>query len=285
MDRYMHWMGLHGKSCMPLILGFGCNVPAVMGARIIEDRKARLLTILLTPFVPCAGRLAVLAFLAPAFFGRSAAWAMVALVGGNLVILGLVGVAANRLVFKGQRSAFIMEMPLYHRPNGRTIGMYIWRNSWAFVKKAGTLIVVVSAVVWALSTYPGPEPANSVLGTVGRALEPLGALMGLGDWRLLVALAAGFVAKENTVATLGVLFGAGVVATGADLASRVSSVLTPPAAAAFLVVMMTFLPCVATMAVIRQESRSWLWTGASFALMALVALVLGVAVYQIGSLF
>jgi ferrous iron transport protein B len=162
MDRYMHWMGLHGKSCMPLLLGFGCNVPGVLGTRIIEERRARLLTMLLTPFVPCTGRLAVLAFLAPAFFGRSAPWAVVALVGGNLVLLGLVGVGVNRLAFKGERSAFIMEMPLYHTPNARTIGLYVWRNTIAFLKKAGTLIVIVSAVVWALSNYPGSDPSGSV---------------------------------------------------------------------------------------------------------------------------
>jgi len=122
------------------------------------------------------------------------------------VVLGLVGLTANRLVFKGDRSAFIMEMPLYHRPNARTIGMYVWRNTWAFIKKAGTLIVVISAVIWALSAYPGPDAGDSVLGTVGRFLEPVGALMGLGDWRLIVALISSFVAKENTVATLGILF-------------------------------------------------------------------------------
>ncbi len=180
MDRYMHWMGLHGKSCMPLLLGFGCNVPAVLGTRIIEDRKARMLTMLLTPFVPCTGRLAVLAFLAPAFFGAAAPWAVVALVGGNLVLLGLVGVGVNRLAFKGERSAFIMEMPLYHVPNARTIGLYVWRNTLSFIKKAGTLIVIVSAVIWVLSSYPGSDPSGSVLGSAGRFLEPVGAPHGSG---------------------------------------------------------------------------------------------------------
>ncbi len=207
MDRYMHWMGLHGKSCMPLLLGFGCNVPAILGTRIIEDRKARMLTMMLTPFVPCTGRLAVLAFLAPAFFGDAAAWAVMALVGGNLILLALVGVVVNKVVFKGERSAFIMEMPLYHVPNARTIGLYVWRNTQAFIRKAGTLIVLVSAIVWVLSNYPGDEPSESVLGIIGQALEPFFSLMGLGDWRLIVALLSSFVAKENSVATLGVLFG------------------------------------------------------------------------------
>ncbi len=288
MDRYMHWMGLHGKSCMPLILGFGCNVPAVLGTRIIEERKARMLTMMLTPFVPCTGRLAVLVFLAPAFFGAAAPWALIALVGTNLVILGMMGTVVNKLVFKGERSAFIMEMPLYHVPNAHTIWRYVWRNTWAFVKKAGTLIVLVSVVVWVLSSYPGSAPEESVLGAVGRFLEPVGALMGLGDWRLIVALISSFVAKENSVATLGILFGSGATgvagAAGAGLAAKVAVVLTPAAAAAFLVVQMTFVPCVATVAAIKQESRSWLWTGGNLALMLVVAFVLGVIVYQIGSL-
>ena len=288
MDRYMHWIGLHGKSCMPLLLGFGCNVPAVLGTRIIEERKSRLLTMILTPFIPCTGRLGVLVFLAPAFFGAWAPWAMVALVGGNLVILALVGLAVNKFVFKGARSAFIMEMPLYHRPNPRSIGVYVWRNTWSFVKRAGTLIVLVSAVVWVLATYPGPDHADSVLGIVGRGLQPVGALMGLGDWRLIVALLSSFVAKENSIATLGVLFGAGMTsgvgAAGATLAAKVGAVLTPAAAAAFLVVQMTFIPCAATTAAIRHESRSWWWTGVSLALMLVVAFVLGVVVYQVGSL-
>jgi ferrous iron transport protein B len=286
MDRYMHWMGLHGKSCMPLLLGFGCNVPAVLGTRIIEDRKARLLTMLLTPFVPCTGRLAVLAFLAPAFFGSSAPWAVVGLVGGNLVLLGLVGMTVNRVAFKGERSAFIMEMPLYHVPNARTIGLYVWRNTMSFIKKAGTLIVIVSAVIWALSSYPGSDASGSVLGSAGRFLEPVGALMGLGDWRLIVALISSFVAKENSVAALGILFGSGAVGVtsgGAGLAVKVAAVLTPAAAAAFLVVQMTFIPCVATMAAIRHESRSWRFTGASLSLMLVVSFVLGLLVYQVGS--
>jgi ferrous iron transport protein B len=287
MDRYMHWIGLHGKSCMPLLLGFGCNVPAVLGTRIIEERRDRFLTMLLTPFVPCTGRLAVLAFLAPAFFGAKAPWAIVALVGGNLVLLGLVGIAVNRLMFKGERSAFIMEMPLYHVPNARTIGLYVWRNTVTFIKKAGTLIVIVSAIVWVLSNYPGGDPSQSVLGSIGRFFEPVGVLMGLGDWRLIVALVSSFVAKENSVATLGVLFGSattGAIGAGAsDLAAKVALVLTPAAAAAFLLVQMTFIPCAATMAAVRQESRSWRFTGASLALMLVTSFVLGVVVYQVGA--
>jgi ferrous iron transport protein B len=285
MDRYMHWMGLHGKSCMPLLLGFGCNVPAILGTRIIEERRARLLTMMLTPFVPCTGRLAVLAFLAPAFFGAAAPWAVVALVGGNLVLLAVAGVAVNRLVFKGERSAFIMEMPLYHIPNASTIGLYVWRNILAFIKKAGTLIVIVSAIIWILSNFPGDEPSESVLGLIGQALEPFFALMGLGDWRLIVALLSSFVAKENSVATLSVLFGGeGDLGSGAGLADAIAGLLAPAAAAAFLVVQMVFVPCVATVAAFHHESRSWRWTGANVGLMLVLAFLMGIIVYQVGSL-
>ncbi len=284
MDRYMHWMGLHGKSCMPLLLGFGCNVPAILGTRIIEEKRARMLTMMLTPFVPCTGRLAVLAFLTPAFFGAAAPWALVGLVGGNLVVLAVVGVAVNRLVFKGERSAFIMEMPLYHLPNARTIGLYVWRNTLAFLKKAGTVIVLVSAAVWVLSNFPGATPEQSVLGMIGRGLAPFFALMGMGDWRLIVALLSSFVAKENSVATLGVLFGSEGGVAGPGLAEALAGLLVPAAAVAFLVVQMTFVPCVATVAAIRQESHSWRWTGVQLGLMLVLALLLGVIVFQVGRL-
>ena len=285
MDRPMHWMGLHGKSCMPLMLGFGCNVPAVMGTRIIEERRDRLLTMLLVPFVPCSARLAVLAFLAAAFFGGAAVWAALAFVGGSLVLLALVGVAVNRVVFKGERSAFILEMPLYHRPNARTLGLSVAHRTLAFIKRAGTVIVLVSAIVWVLSNYPGSSPSQSVLGTLGRFLAPAGRLLGLGDWRLMVALLASFIAKENSIATLGVLFGTAGSATtsGAALATRLSSALTPAAAAAFLAVLMTFVPCLATVVVIKQESRSWRFMALSLGLMLGVSFLVGLLVYQIGS--
>lgn len=278
MDRFMHWMGLHGKSFMPLFLGFGCNVPAVMGARIIEDRRARLLTILLAPLVPCTARLAVVAFLTPAFFGEAATFVSWGLVAANMIVLAVAGILINRLVFKGEHAAFIMEMPLYHLPNLRTIGLFVWNNSLSFLRKAGTLIVVVSALVWALSVMPGSDIENSLLANIGGWLEPLGSLFGLDDWRLIVALLTSFVAKENTIATLGILYGGGEQAGG--LAGRVAATLTPAAGLAFLVVQMLFIPCVATMAVIKQETALWRWTVFSLVLLLVISLGAGVVVYQ-----
>lgn len=282
-DRFMHTMGLHGRSFIPLCLGFGCNVPAVMGARIIEDRSARLLTILLAPFVPCSGRLAVIAFLAPAFFGSKALPVTLGLVSLNLALLALTGVVVNRLVFRGIQTAFIMEMPLYHLPNIKSMGLYVWQNTTAFVKKAGSIILVVSVLTWVLATLPHGRVEDSVLSDVGRWLAPAGRLMGLGDWRLLVALASSFVAKENTVAVLGVLYPATDPAIG--LAARVAGSLTPAATLAFLVVLMLFIPCAATVAVIKQETGSVRWPAASVALLLAISLGAGVATYQVARLF
>jgi ferrous iron transport protein B len=282
-DRYMHWMGLHGRSFLPLFLGFGCNVPAVMGSRIIEDRRARMLTIMLIPLVPCTGRLAVITFLAPALFGKEAVLVTSSLVAFNLIILTLTGIAIHRLVYKDAHVAFIMEMPLYHLPNAHTISLFVWHNTLAFVRKAGSIIVVVSVIVWVLSWLPNGEMQSSLLATIGRSLEPIGRLMGLGDWRLIVALLTSFVAKENTIATLGVLFGTANTAMG--LAAQVALVLTLPAALAFLVVQITFIPCLATLAVIKQETGAWKHAFHNLGLLLAISLFSGIFVYQIARLF
>jgi ferrous iron transport protein B len=282
MDRFMHLMGLHGKSFLPLFLGFGCNVPAILGSRIIEDRRGRQLTILLAPLVPCTARLAVIAFLAPAFFGSAAVLASWSLVAINLFVLAVAGILINRLAFRGERSAFIMELPLYHVPNARTVGLYVKNNTVAFVRKAGTLILIASAFVWMLSYFPGRTVEQSVLANVGRGLEPLGATMGMGDWRMIVALITSFFAKENTIATLGILYGADP--GSAALADVVAISLAPAARWAFLAVTMLFIPCLATVATVKQETGSWRWTGASILLLLAVSLGAGVLIYQIGSL-
>jgi ferrous iron transport protein B len=275
MDGFMHLMGLHGKSFLPLFLGFGCNVPAVLGARVIESRRARLLTILLAPLIPCTARMAVIAFLAPAFFGSAAtlvSWGLVLLA---LAVLALSGVFINRVLFRGRRAAFIMELPLYHLPNWRTIGLLVWQRSLAFIKKAGTLILAVSVVVWVLSALPGGEIETSFLSQIGRWLEPAGWMMGF-DWRLMVALLTSFIAKENAIATLGVLFGAG---EGSGLAETLAATFPASTALAFLVVQMLFVPCVATVAVVRQETGSWRWTLFNLGFLLLVSWAAGVGVF------
>jgi ferrous iron transport protein B len=277
MDRFMHLMGLHGKSFLPLFLGFGCNVPAVMGARIVDSPRARLLTILLAPFVPCTARMAVVTVLAPIFFGHGATLVSWGLISLNLLVLAFTGWLLHELILGGEHVAFIMELPLYHQPNLRSIGLSVWHRTLAFLKKAGTIILIVSVIVWALSVLPGGSIESSYLAAAGKLLSPVGQLMGL-EWRSMVALLTGFVAKENVLATLGVLFGAGQAQM--QLADVMRLSLAPAAALAFLSVQMLFIPCVATVAVIRQETQSWRWTGLSIVLSLVTSFGVGVVIYQ-----
>lgn len=277
MDRFMHRLGLHGRSFLPLFLGFGCNVPAVLSTRVIESRTGRLLTTLLVPFVPCSARLAVLALLAPAFFGDAAlpvAWGLVAF---NLGVLALAGVLLNRVLIGAEHSAFVMELPLYHVPDARTIGHFVWRNTKAFLRNASGAILLVSMVIWALSSFPGPDVQHSYLGRFGQLLGPLGEVMGM-DWRLLVALMSSFVAKENAITSLGVLYG--TATEGQALVDVMAAVVAPATGLAFLAAIMLFIPCAATLTAMRQETRGWTWPLFSAALLLGVALLAAVAVYQ-----
>ena len=280
MDGFMRLMGLHGKSFLPLFLGFGCNVPSVAGTRVIEAPKARLLTILIMPLVPCTARLAVVAFMTPVFFGLAAPIVALGLVLLSLVVVGIVGAMLNRTILKGERSAFIMELPLYHRPNGRTIGLLVWQRTIGFVKHAGTLILLMTIVIWALAHIPTGNIETSILGSIGKALEPIGAQLGL-SWQLLVALLASFIAKENSIATLGILYGTGD--DSATLAATLGTVIAPAAALSFLVVQLLFIPCAATVGAIRQETRSWKWTLFTLAMLAVISVGVGWVVYQVVS--
>ncbi len=277
MDNLMHLMGLHGKSFLPLFLGFGCNVPAVMGTRVVDSKPARLLTILIAPLVPCTARMAVVAFLAPAFFGPKALLVSWTLVLFSIIILVLSGSLLNQVIFKGQRSAFIMEMPLYHLPNTRTIGLLVWQRSLSFVKKAGTNILAMAVVIWALSVLPNGDFGTSYLIQFGKWVAPVGRWMGL-DWRLTVALITSFPAKENSIATLGVIFGS---SRTAGLAQTLTSTYSTASALSFLVATMFFIPCMATVAVIRQETNSWGWTLLNIGLFLVISIVAASGVYHL----
>ena len=277
MDNFMHMMGLHGKSFLPLFLGFGCNVPSILGTRVIDSKPARFLTILIAPLVPCTARMAVVAFLAPAFFGSMALFVSWGLVLVSMITLVLSGAILNKIIFKGQRSAFIMEMPLYHIPNSRTIGLLIWQRSLSFLKKAGTNILAMALVIWALSVLPNGNLNQSYLVQFGKVIEPIGRWMGF-DWRLTVALITSFPAKENAVATLGVLFGS---SPDAALAQTLTSTFSTASALSFLVVTMLFIPCMATVAVIRQETDSWGWTLLNIALLLGISFAAGAGVYHL----
>jgi ferrous iron transport protein B len=274
-DRWMHRLGLHGKSFLPILLGFGCNVPAVFGTRIIESRRSRLLTILLIPLIPCTARMAVLTVLTPIFFPAHSALVAWSLVAGNIIILMLLGLTLHSYILKNDHVAFIMELPLYHVPNSKTIGIYIWQNLLGFMQKAGTIILAGSLVIWGLSYFPTGDVMTSYLSYVGRLLEPVGLWMGL-PWPVLLAIITSIVAKENTIATLGILYG--------NVVTTLPSIITAPAALALLAFQMLFIPCLGTIAAIREETKSIRWTVISALLMLVLSLGFGVLIYRIGSI-
>jgi ferrous iron transport protein B len=277
MDRIMHLVGLHGKSFIPMCLGFGCNVPAVLGARIIETRKARMITLLLIPFVPCTARLAVLTLVSAAIFGDKAVFASWLIVVLNIAVLGVVGMLVNKTLWK-QDAPFIMELPIYHRPDLRTIMIAIRSRIWAFVRKAGTVILGVSVIIWVISYFPTGTVEESWLASLGRLMEPLGVPLGL-DWKMITALFTGLVAKETVVATLGVLYSVG----DQGLASVLPTIMNHASAAAFLVVMMLFMPCVATIAVLKQEMNSNKWFYGAILMTLVISYAGGAAAYHLVS--
>ena len=219
--------------------------------------------------------MAVLAVLAPIFFGHSAFWVTWGLVGGNVLVLVVLGVVLHRFAFEDEHVAFIMELPLYHVPNPRTIGIYVWQNLLGFLKKAGTTILVASMIVWGLSYFPTGEIATSYLGIVGKWLQPVSSLLGL-PWRVFIAVLTSFAAKENTVATLSVLYG--------NIVTALPSVISKAAGLGLLAFQMLFVPCAGTIAAIRQETGSIKWAAFSVILMTILAFGADLLIYQVGRL-
>ncbi len=280
MDNFMQVMGLQGRSFLPLFLGFGCNVPAIMGTRVINSRSARLLTILIAPLIPCTARMAVVAFIAPAFFGAQATLVTWGLVIFSMVMMIALGILLNRVLFKGERSSFIMELPSYHIPNSRTIGLLVWQRSLSFLRKAGTIILAISVFIWLLTMLPTGNLETSFLAKIGQFVAPVGEWMGF-DWKLTVAILTSFLAKENAIATLGVLFGG---SSSLGLTATLSSTYSVATALSFLVVTLLFIPCAATVATIKQETNSWKWTLGSVGIYLALSILVGTITYHAANL-
>ena len=276
MDRFMHIIGLHGKSFLPMCLGFGCNVASVMGARIIESRRARLLTIFLSPLVPCTGRLAVITFVTAAVFaghGLIMSWVLVSV---NILMLGIAGMIIGRFLLREEQVPFIMELPLYHTPDFKAIFIIVWHRTLAFIKKAGTVILVFSIFLWIIANVPSGNIENSILGRIGVFLEPVGKPIGL-DWKMLMALLSSVIAKENSVATLGILYNVG----DQGLMNVLSNSIPHASAISFLVVLMLFIPCAPTIAVMRREMADRKWFVISFLFMLVLSYIMGMIAYGI----
>ncbi len=290
MDRLLKRFGLSGKAFIPMLMGFGCTVPAVMGARTMENEKDRRMTIMLVPFMSCSAKLPVYGLIASAFFGARAG-----IVVFSMYILGLVMAIVSGLIFKntlfrGDTAAFVLELPPYRMPALKNTLRHVWEKVRGFLVKAGTLILVMSVLLWFLQSFDGhlqmvEDASQSLLGSLGGVLAPLFRPLGFGTWQAAVALLTGFVAKEAVVSSLSMFYGFSLTAGSAAVAAALSGTFASPVAAyAFLVFILLYVPCVAAVSAIRKEMNSLRWTLASVGWQLLCAYVVSLLVFQIGSL-
>ncbi|MBP2030704.1 ferrous iron transport protein B [Methanohalophilus levihalophilus] len=284
MDRIMYSVGLQGKSFIPMLMGFGCSVPAIMATRTLEDEKDRLVTMLVAPFMSCGARLPVYVLLAGTFFGRQAGTIIF-----GLYVLGiLVAIASAKLfrstLLRGESSPFIMELPPYRSPSLKTSVLHMWAQGYLYLRKVGTVIVGGVTIIWLLASFPsGVEYGSeqSFIGILGHLIEPLVAPLGF-DWKIAVSLVFGFVAKEVVVGSLGVLYGSGedeALLSGALLADPT---FTPAIALGLMVFTLLYVPCIGTVAVIKKESGSWRWMGFAAAYTTFVAWMLAFITVKFG---
>ncbi len=284
MDRFMSFLGLHGKSFIPLLIGFGCNVPAIMATRTLENKRDRMISILINPLMSCSARLPVYSLFAGAFFSARRGLVIFSLYIMGIVLAILMALLFKRFLFPGQSSHFIMELPPYRMPTLKSTSIHMWERGSSFIRKAGTIIVAVVALVWALSNLPlGVEYASqeSILGRIGTFIAPVFKPAGFGTWEAAAALIFGILAKEVVVGTLGVIYGVGE----AGLAGAIAQYWTPLSAYAFMTMTLIYVPCVAAIGAIKRETNSWGWTGFAVGYSLILGWIMAVLVYQIGTLF
>jgi ferrous iron transport protein B len=323
MDRFMHSIGLHGKAFVPLLMGFGCNVPAIMSARIIEDPRDRLVTILINPFMSCSARLPIYVLFAAAFFPDHAGTVVFAMYFLGIAVAMFAALLLKGTILRGSSEPFVLELPPYRRPTLFAVLSHMWEKALDFLKKVGGIILVGSILIWGLSEFPQSVPLehdydaeravvlqetppgqnqevalleldrqeaaelqeHRYLGRLGKAVDPVFSPLGF-EWRESVALLTGFVAKEVVVSTIAVLYNAEDSPSGqAALSQSLSSSMPPHVALAFMVFSLLYLPCLATIAVIRRETRSWGWTGLSVAMSLGFAWGVAFLVVRVGPYF
>lgn len=282
MDRIMSAIGLDGRAFIPLLFSVPCNITGVVGARIIDSGRERLLTLLLVPLVPCTAKIVVTVSLSMWLFDWWAGLGVVlGLLAMNMAVLAACSIVFGRFLGPGDASrGLLMELPHFHAPNFRTIAGAVVRNARSFLHKASTLIVCFSVVLWFVAYYPGGTLEASLLGRFGKAIAPLGEWMG-ADWRLLTALLASGVSKEAVLATMGVLYDA----SGGQLAEALRASVTPAGGIAFMAAQSLFVPCVATLGILFSESRSWKVLAAILSYTLLLPLVMAVALYTVAGWF
>ncbi|MDR3540094.1 MAG: ferrous iron transport protein B [Desulfosporosinus sp.] len=281
-DRFMQLMGLHGKSFFSLVSGFGCNVPGIMATRTLEDPKDRLITMLINPLIPCVPRLGVMSAVVAAFFpGYRGSIVMLSLLLISMLLVMFSALFLRRVVKQTERSAFVMELPLYHIPTLRNVLLPTWQKTYSFLRRAWTFILVASIVVWALSSYPqGVSMDATWAGKMGGWLSFIGGPLGF-DWRIMVAIVFGFTAKETTLSTLGILYGVAANASQ-SIAQAMTGAMTPLRAFTFLVVYMLYIPCLASVITTYKESGSLGWTSFGVAYNLILSFAMGWIVFHGG---
>jgi len=290
MDRLLRKIGLSGKSFIPMIMGIGCSVPAIMATRTLENEKDRRLTIILTPFMSCGARLPVYALFAAAFFANAQSLVIFSLYLLGMVIAILSGILLRKTLFKGEAEAFVMELPPYRIPTFKGLMIHMWDRGKGFIKKAGTVIFAASVIIWFGQTFDFSlqmvdEVSGSIFGSVGTFISPFFAPLGFGDWRSSVALLTGFVAKEAVVATMGILNNLGEVGEGSvELMASLQTYFTPLKAYAFMTFTLLYMPCIAAFAAIKREMNSWKWTLFTVGYQTATAWIVSFIVYQGGKL-
>ncbi len=289
MDKIMHKMGLHGKSFIPLIMGFGCNVPAIMASRTIEDRKSRLITMLINPLMSCSARLPIYLVLVGAFFPGQASLILLSIYIIGILLAVVMARIFSRFLIKGDNTPFVMELPPYRMPTAKSIFRHTWEKGQQYLRKMGGIIMVASIIIWFLGYYPNhndygsiaEQQENSYIGQIGKAIEPIIEPLGF-DWKLGIGLISGVGAKELVVSTLGVLYTNESNEENVNLSERIP--ITPLIAYGYMLFVLIYFPCIATIAAIRQESGSWKWAIFAAGYTTALAWVVSFAVHQIGTL-
>ena len=304
MDKLMHKMGLHGKSFIPLIMGFGCNVPAVMATRTIESHRSRIITMMILPFMSCSARLPIYIMIAGTFFSlQYRSWVMLSLYAAGILMAVIISKIFSSLVIKGEDTPFVMELPPYRWPTPKAIWRHTWEKGKEYLKKMGGIILVASVIVWALGYFPHNEELSreqqqeqSYIGRMGKAMEPFFIPQGF-NWKLDVSLIAGVGAKEIVASTIGVLYsGDDSFGDDEDFSSdnekythlrllMMKEGITPLAAYAYLIFILLYFPCIATIAAIKNETGSWRWALFAACYTTVIAWGISALVYRLGMLF
>ncbi len=296
MDRIFRKFGLSGKSFIPMLIGSGCGVPGIMASRTIENDRDRKMTIMTTTFVPCGAKLPIIALIAGALF-NGASW-----VAPSAYFVGIAAIICSGIILKktklfaGDPAPFVMELPAYHWPTVSNVLRSMWERGWSFIKKAGTIILMSTIVLWFLMNFgwvdgtfgmlEAEQLNDSILASIGSVIAPLFAPLGWGDWKMAVAAVSGLIAKENVVGTFGILFGFGEVAEdGAEIWGQLAGSLSTVAAYSFLVFNLLCAPCFAAMGAIKREMNNTKWFFTAIGYQTLLAYVVSLCIYQIGNLF